>query len=105
MGLLIKELLKDVNSRLRKRMRSFKSHKRSKLKLRIQNTKMVQKDWDECLKNVEKKKTFNYRFTEEDFIKTRSYFEWISIKGHEYCKVDDLMNHLKKESKDKIYIQ
>ena len=69
----------------------------------INNTMMVNKSWEECLKDIGDKDAES-KFSEKDFIDTRDFFLSLSKSGHEFCKVETLMNHLQKQRKDRLFI-
>ena len=101
--LLALNLLQDVNSRIKKRLRSYKSHHSQKSRMEIFSSSVVNNSWEECFELIDKKQV-EAKFTEKDFNETRNFFLSLSKCGHEYCKVEDLLEHLQKQSKDKLYV-
>ena len=101
---MVQSLVRVVNFKLRKRIRSAKSYK-SKASFQILNSKKVDKSWEECVNILEKRSDHHLKFSTDDFMKTKSYFEVMSKDGHEYCRLEDFMDFMNMQCKDKLYIQ
>ena len=81
--LLALNLLQDVNSRIKKRLRSYKSHHSQKSRMEIFSSSVVNNSWEECFELIDKKQA-EAKFTEKDFNETRNFFLSLSKCGHEY---------------------
>ena len=98
---LLFNLLMKMNLKLRKRCSNLKMAFQTKLKIVSDNS---EKTWEECLDKLESQRDGIFKFTVDDFHKTKHFFEWLSRNGHEFCTPEHLLKRLNKPVEDKTYV-